>query len=271
MSAMGDGTSPRSSVKPPQQQTTSGPEPIEAQGAIRPKYGLITSQTCDIAEDENPRRPKKPWVQIAPVFDASGHISGTRQREWVMGGRFVYLIHLPALPNGLWVADLRIEVPVEKGWLAGQERVDGFGDEVAQREVARRLSWIRCRPAFGRRFVTEVQIPLTKFLEDLEKNDEELFTQVVLQVEQVGVLLDSLLDPRRAQLVLLTSAAFTENVRGAFEGWWTERYATATAEGLELAPLDFRHLDDMKASEYLKLVILPLGGFTPEAQPKEDG
>jgi hypothetical protein len=98
--------------------TSRGPEPIEAQGAIRPKYGLITSQTCDIAEDESPQRPKKPWVQIAPVFDASEHITGNRQREWVMGGRFVYLIHLPALPNGLWVADLRIEVPVEKGLFA---------------------------------------------------------------------------------------------------------------------------------------------------------
>lgn len=51
-----------------------------------------------------------------------------------------YLVYLPALEPGFWVADLRIELPVEKGWLAGQTPTKGFDNEDSQRGLGARLA-----------------------------------------------------------------------------------------------------------------------------------
>jgi len=68
-------------------------------------------------------------------------------------------MHVPALSRGFWVVDFRIEVPVEKGWLATRTRLDGFADEAARRRVGEVIAMLRSRPAFGSRFVELVQPP----------------------------------------------------------------------------------------------------------------
>jgi hypothetical protein len=59
----------------------------------------------------------------------------------------MYLAHLLAFDGGFWVADLRLEVPVEKGWLAGQQRKPGYLDEIGAEKFGQRLVRIRERPA----------------------------------------------------------------------------------------------------------------------------
>ena len=121
---------------------SDGPEVVLAE-ELSPPYGLITSQTCDIAEEDSPR-PLKPWVQVAPIFALRGN-SGYKKHLRKGAGPAIY-IYLPNLPGEeFWVADLRIEVPVEKGWLAYQERLDGFGSEEAQSIVGQRVGWLRER------------------------------------------------------------------------------------------------------------------------------
>ena len=44
---------------------------------------------------------------------------------------FVYLTRQPQ-PDGFWVADLRISLPLEKGALVGKEPIDGFDDEISR-------------------------------------------------------------------------------------------------------------------------------------------
>ena len=41
-------------------------EVLQLDDDLAPNYGLITTQTCDIYEE---RKPRKPWVQVAPVYD----------------------------------------------------------------------------------------------------------------------------------------------------------------------------------------------------------
>lgn len=58
---------------------SQGPEVIEMAEGAGPRYGLITSQTCDIAE-EDADRPIRPWVQISPVYDRTDLDSGWRRK-----------------------------------------------------------------------------------------------------------------------------------------------------------------------------------------------
>lgn len=106
---------------------------VELTDEQRPPYGLITTQTCDLFEDTP--RPRQPWFSVAPAYDYSPYLKQGQEKQ-IKRGRFRYLVHLssPRLPDGLWVADLRLEVPVEKSWLVGREPLDGF-DSVAERLV----------------------------------------------------------------------------------------------------------------------------------------
>ncbi len=94
---------------------------------MAPSYGLITTQTCDIYEEGKPR---KPWVQVAPVYDGQALIPassiGNLQKDAI--GHLMLLDSL-ALGEGLWVVDFRIEFPLEKSWLVGKEPLEAFPTE----------------------------------------------------------------------------------------------------------------------------------------------
>jgi hypothetical protein len=56
------------------------PEPVEVIALSpedQPPYGIITSQSCDIDEEE---RNQKPWVQVAPVYEVSADHKCRRSR-----------------------------------------------------------------------------------------------------------------------------------------------------------------------------------------------
>jgi len=108
---------------------------VSAEG--RPPYGLIVTQTCDLVEEG---KPKRPWVQIAPVYLLFAN-SGDRTK--IQQGRgFDYLVPITGLtpPEGaLWVADLRVLIPAEKGWLVGRETLAAFDDEAGYDRLAQQL------------------------------------------------------------------------------------------------------------------------------------
>src|SRR5690348_16544725 len=93
-----------------------GPEIIDAEDWAAP-FGVITTQTCDLGEiDFDP--PSQPFVAVAPVFDGAG-MDGETRSLLRQGKRIGPMLHLPALAehqDGFWVADFRIELPLEKSW-----------------------------------------------------------------------------------------------------------------------------------------------------------
>lgn len=128
-------------------------EIIELDARDRAAYGLITTQTCDI----NEAKPKHPWIHVAPVEQMGEADLAAMVRQH----RVSYLVPLtpPAL-DGLWVADLRLEVPVEKGWLVGRRPVEAYATEAEYELLAQRLSWKRERPALADALVAGVYQPL---------------------------------------------------------------------------------------------------------------
>lgn len=89
-----------------------------------PKYGMITTETCDLVEEAG--RPRQPWISVAPVFlleNLDGNSSSLLRKK-----RVAYMRQLtaPQFSDGTWVVDVRIEFPIEKSWLVGREPIQAF-------------------------------------------------------------------------------------------------------------------------------------------------
>ena len=115
-----------------------------------PPYGIITTQSCDLTEQPpagKTRRPCRPWFQIAPVSPAERfddyQVKCVVEKSW-----YQYLVPLtPPGLEGLWLADLRIEMPIEKGWLVGRDPIRAFSDLADYRAFSSRLRLLKSRAA----------------------------------------------------------------------------------------------------------------------------
>ena len=228
-----------------------------------PPYGIVTTQTCDIAEEDS-SRPLRPWVQLCPVYDRSADLDSGWRKKLRKGEGPLYLMHVPALADGFWVADFRIEVPVEKGWLSGCAKLDGFGNEALQRKVGERIATLRSRPAFAARFVSLVQRPLVSALKELRSTNRDLFDRMDAQVDEVAVELDSLLDPRAARVSLLVSEQVDEDVDGWWRAWWDATGESCSEAGLDLQAFAIRNTTEVTVAEYRRMTTVPLARISPE-------
>lgn len=95
-----------------------GPDVVDW-GPLAPPLGIVTTQTCDVAEEDAPS-PRRPFVQLAPVYDMSTELNSGFRRLLKQRRGPLYLFHVPEVEDGeaFFVADLRLEFPVDKGWLA---------------------------------------------------------------------------------------------------------------------------------------------------------
>jgi len=200
------------------QEDSLGPELVDASD-YAPPYGVITSQSCDLAEDgfEIPRRP---WFQVAPVYDLAPVLSAGDRKQLRRQGGALYQFHLPGLSGGdhqFWVADFRIEIPVEKSWLAGKEPILGLPTDLDRRTFAARLGWMRNRPAWAEVVIDAVQRVLVNELAQTKKDNRPLFDEVVATVIEVGARTDSMTKPSRFQLLALCEYTPTQDV----QDWWS--------------------------------------------------
>jgi hypothetical protein len=212
---------------------------------------MVTTQTCDIAEEDR-SRPMRPWVQISPVYETT---SWKRRRlEGGKGPRYWLLV--PDFPlDGVWVADFRIELPVEKGWLANQDRIEGFANEVDKRRVGRRLAWLRGRPAFSGE-LNAIHQRLSDLIDDPVQSESKLQETLLEQLEEVAIQVDSYLAPTRVQFVFLTNTPLASECRAWLESWRDDLLPVALDSGLEVHALDFRTLESVPATEYKRMAII---------------
>lgn len=228
--------------------TSTEPEVILAPDELVPPYGMVTTQTCDIAEEDSPR-PMRPWVQICPVYA----VKNWKRRKLEGGKGPRYWLLVPDMPvEGVWVADLRIELPVEKSWLASQERIEGFTDEEEKRRVGKRLAWLRGRPAFSRE-LNAVHQALYEMIDRPQSAQSELHQTLMEQLEEVAVQVDSYLAPTRVQFIFLTNVPMASECRAWFESWRDNLLEEATYSGLELHAFDFRTMESVPITEYRRM------------------
>jgi hypothetical protein len=108
-----------------------------------PPYGIITTQTCDLAEQGTPTQP---WFQVSPVYEVAEEARASKS----------YLIELTGELPGRFGADLRIELPLEKSMLVGRVPIAGFGTEAEAEDFGRFLGARRARAALANELVETI-------------------------------------------------------------------------------------------------------------------
>jgi len=242
------------------------PSPVAASGVVnvlsearRPPYGL--TQTCDLVEEGTPKRP---WIHLAPVYELTANRGERRMVE--QGRGFDYLVHVTGLAargGALWVADLRLLVPAEKGWLVGREVRPGFSDEEGYDRLAAQLARRFSRPAYATVVVEQVLKPLSRLVKAIIERYEGKD-----QIADIGIALGrSPLDPVNAELVFLLDGPLPPGLREQIIEWWQPTGAAARAAGLELLAPRFVSLDELSAREYRALDLLDAASMSPEPEP----
>ena len=151
------------------------------------------------------------------------------------------------------MADLRIEFPIEKGWLIGNWPSRGFPTLSQQRELADRLGFIRQRVPFGESFVTLIQRPLAASLSGLKATAPELLALYIESVDEIAADTDDPLNPVVVGLVVISRVEVAQALRDWLSVWWEGQRPIASAGGITLLNFTFASHETMTAAEYRRL------------------
>ena len=223
-----------------------------------PPHGLIVTQTCDLVEEG---RPKRPWVHVAPVYRFDGPLD---QARMVLRERGLdYLVPIDALAatdEELWVADLRLLIAVEKGWLVGRGTRDAFRTEAGFDRLRRQLENVFARPAYAAPVIEHVLKPLSALLAKItdESKGQDPIVEVGLRLGR------SRLNPTNAQVVFLLESPIADRLRDLIIDWWEELRHVAHQAGLQLLQPEFQLIDRFPASEYRRLDLVDISAFSPD-------
>ncbi len=224
----------------------------------RPPYGLVVTQTCDLVEEG---RPKRPWLQVAPVYFQ--RLSRGDKRRILQGRAFDYLCpvtSLDTIEEGLWVADLRILIAIEKGVLVDLEAFPAFAEQTEYDRLSNQLSRRFSRPAYPRRINDYLIRPVQSML--LELAERYVGAD---PISDVGLALGrSRLDPDNAQVVFLLHGPIENELRTFLVDWWAPVAAHAENAGLTVLPPWFVNETDLSAKEYRRLDWLNADSLSPE-------
>jgi hypothetical protein len=222
-----------------------GEDFVDLAAGDRPPYGIITTQSCDLSE-ERPD-PRQPWLAVAPVYRVPPD-SRLRDRE------YVFELAPPDLEGEIWVADLRIEIPLEKSLLVGREPIEAFPDEAGYIAFANFLARRRGRPALASVF-HEVLSATTTTLKKESGANRSLARRARGNVYKLMLAIEdgTRLEPIAAKLYVITNGEPTEDARTWFDLWWNAARHIAEERGLQLLPtswldagaVDLKLLDDL--------------------------
>jgi hypothetical protein len=229
-----------------------GEDLLELAEDDRPEYGLITTQTCDLVEE---RAPDHPWFQVVPVYRLTD--VSEEERRLLESHRRSHLVLLapPTLDEATWVADLRVEVPLEKSWLVGRTPIESFPDEQAYQVLSERLAATRERPALATPVVDTVIRPLANWVR------REAGMREAAKVDQLRLAISpSRLHVERASLLVLTNEEPLSVVaRVPWDRWWGRTRGRAAESGIDLLANRYESYGTITARDYLNAVPLDFG------------
>jgi hypothetical protein len=201
---------------------------VELEFDQRPPFGIVTSQTCDVAE-ERPE-PVQPWIQVAPVYQCD-------TKDPLLERDFVARLNPPDINGDGWIADLRIEMAMEKGLLVGTVPIDAFPTEEDYDSFGDLLAYRRGRPALHSVF-NEILNVTTRDMKQESNKYKKLARQVRETIYKLKLAIQdgSRLHPVAAQLYVVTKGEPTDETKAWFDEWWNRARDVAQERDLELLP-----------------------------------
>lgn len=209
---------------------------------------VITSQTCDVCEEGTPLQP---WIQVSPLCRLSDDLRGETLPD------FLYRVTPPDLRPGVWVIDLRIEVPIEKTVLVGKTTRSAFRTEDELIAFADALGLRRSRAALASSLTDTVGHTLRQ----RRRTKKSFKTALRNEVYRVMLNIDegSRSVPRSVRLHVITNEAPSEKVRNVFDDWWDEANAICASEGITLHPNAYHPRTQTDVGDYDRWIKLNLG------------
>jgi hypothetical protein len=213
---------------------------IALQDEDRAPFGIVTSQSCDVDEEG---KNKKPWVQVAPVYELGADDRRLHQlRHWSVR----YLAPVPTLGER-WAADLRIEVPLEKGWLVQHEAIDGFLSQADFDRFSEHCGSYRMRRAMATSVYDLVLQPLNKWLEQLRVEEPDAHRLFVERVTDVfSEVAGDAFKPTAFGLVFISEEPMPERLVGALDSWWQ---SVAKVEAFAVVPNRYLSFNQIRYAE----------------------
>ncbi len=206
-------------------------------------HAMLVTQACDLMKPGA-------WATVVPVYDAAarldrGHLGNART------GRTLHLVALSpgwAAEGELWVADLRLEVPVEKRLLLGKEPLEAFLDPAEYGVLRDRLGATRQRNAVATPAWDLVLTPLFAALAEDEPGWELLDTHVREFRVQCN-------DPTSPTMVQVFVVLHEDEPEGRIERLVDDALSTlregAQAGGVTIPPVQVSTLWEMTAQDYV--------------------
>lgn len=215
-----------------------------------PEYGIITTQTCDLSEQG---LPAQPWFQVSPVYQPDGE---PKEQERLLTKAYIVELTGADLPEGRWLADLRIEFPLEKTVLVGREPIAGFASEAEADEFARRLGVRRARAALANELVESV----IRLIRKRKANDKRRSRKVWPELYKLGLRIEegTRLKPTAVRLYVITTAEPSDLVKDWFARWEDDARLEASNVGITLHTTrhhDARAMDVQLADRLIDLDI----------------
>lgn len=213
-----------------------------------PPFGIILSQTCDVAEDRP--EPVQPWVEVSPVYEYE--IPEDSQPP-----EYLYPLEAMDADEGyVWVADLRLVVPVEKGLLVRQDPINPFGgSEPARIDFGVALGRRRARAALSEGVHVFIDKTLQRYKpRKTGKRVAERVYALLLDITEGGRL-----DPKVVRLHVVcqeTERINQEDTEEWFQEWWDEARLVAEEHSVSLLAPTFHDRTSMDVKLYNRLVAI---------------
>jgi hypothetical protein len=224
-------------------------------------FGVITTQSCDL--NEQAQNPRQPWLKVAPVYRWDELDAG--KRGLVTQHRVGYLVHLtgPRFTDGFWVADLRLEPPLEKSILVGRNPIDGFQDDRGYLRFADHLARRVGRPALSDDLIETVTAPLKRRLDRLNAGQATAFGASVVELRLETT--PTRLTPTAARLlVVVRKHPVPEEIRTVLDAWWEGQQAPTAGKGVALLANKYMARGRLSDERYRRSAELDFRYLSPE-------
>jgi hypothetical protein len=213
-----------------------------------PPLGIITSQTCDLDEQG---MPTQVWFQVSPVYRIP---DDGREAERLLSKQYTIELDGPELPDGRWLADLRIELPIEKSWLIARRPMRGFSSEDQAEAFGRKIGRRRARPALANRLVDTVTGLVRARKQVRSPGSLKRLTREIWAEDVYRIMLDieggTRLEPIAVRLHVVCRGDPTERAQEWFADWEDEARKAAGDAGIELHATHFHNGRTINLHEY---------------------
>ncbi len=207
-----------------------GVEVVELDEEYRPPYGIISSQSCDLTEED--REPNQPWFGVYPVYKVATDSK-------LLNRDYIYRLDPPDLDEGPCVADMRIELPLEKGVLVGRTPIEAFPDEAGYIAFANAMARRRGRPALHSVFNEMLLATTAELNRRTSRKKQSRRVREKVHALRLAIEDGTRLKPAIARLYVVTQEEADDETRDWFGAWWDEARQVAEAHGLQLLPVSY--------------------------------